>query len=153
MEHAAHPCLPAVRPMVDPLLRLLIAVLFLCGREQVERHGNKTEAVRPSKSQQIEAAQILMGHMVMDPREEFHRLAAVPRKDGIVQHKHFYTARAGQGAEHFRNPDCKQEQETMPVEGRVAEEPIKGVLGNVAVGMLGMQEPEQVLTLNFPHQK
>ena len=36
----------------------------------------------------------------------------------------------------------------MPVEGWVGKEPVEGILGNGAFGMLGMQESEQVLILS-----
>lgn len=147
LEHAAHPRLPAVRPTVNSLPGLLVTVLLLCRREQIECHGNEAEAVCPAEGQQVETAQISMGHMVVDPCEEFHGLASIPGEDGIVQHEHLLAAGAGQGTEYFRDPDCQEEQEAMPVEGRIFEEAVEGILGNGAAVMLCMQEPEQVLPM------
>ena len=133
--------------MVDSLPGLLVTVLLLRRGEQVERHGNEAESVRPAEGQQIETAQILMIYMVVNPCQKLHGLAAVPGKNGIVQHKHLLAAGAGQGTEHFRDPDCQQEQEAVPIEGWISEEAVEGILGNGAVDMVGMQKTEQIVSL------
>lgn len=55
MEQVAHPRLPAVHPMFDPLLDRL-ATILLHREKAIKQHGKKFEAVCPAENQQIEYA-------------------------------------------------------------------------------------------------
>ena len=74
VQHAFHARLVACRPVVDSVLRLLVAVVLVGGREQVESHGDEAESVRPAKRQQVVAADAVADRMVEHAGKELDGL-------------------------------------------------------------------------------
>ena len=154
VQHAFHARLVAHGTMIDSFVRSLAAVLLVWRCEQVERDGDEAEGIRPSERQQIVPADAVSDGMVEDSCQEFDRLAAVARDDGIVQHERMDTPFPCQ----FRddgNDACREKQEKLaPVEGRVVHEAIKRVLaGTSLLGMSGCQVAEQIHVAEGQQQK
>ena len=80
-----------------------------------------------------------MGHMVIDPCQEFHGFTPVPGNDRIIQDQDFNPLWPGQGTENSRYLSGKEQKELLPVERNVVQETIVGILRNRLIFMLGIQ--------------
>ena len=76
-----------------------------------------------------------MKHVVIHLCEEFHGFAAVAPQDRIVEDKHSDPALASKLPQDSRYPNSQKKEELLPIEGRVAEETVIGILGNSMVVM------------------
>ena len=140
--------------MVDPVLRLLVAVVLVRGCEQVESHGDETESVRPAKRQQVVAADAVADRMVEHAGKELDGLAAVARDGRIVQNQRADASLPGQPAHGRCDAHGQEQEETPPVEGSVVHEAIERILAGT--GLLGMgrsQIAEQVQVAERQQEK
>ena len=77
-----------------------------------------------------------MKHMVIHLCEELHGFAAVTPQHRIVEDKHSDPALASKFPQSSRYPNGQEQEELLPIEGRVAEETVIGTLGSSMVVML-----------------
>ena len=66
----------------------------------------------------------------------FHGFTAVAPQHRIVEDKHSDPALAGKLPQGSRYPNGQEQEELLPIKGRVAEKTVIGILGNSMVVML-----------------
>ena len=71
--------------------------------------------------------------MVIHLCEKFHGFTAVAPQHRIVEDKHSDPALASKFPQSSRYPNGQEQEELLPIEGRVAEETVIGTLGSSMV--------------------
>ena len=154
VQHAFHARLVARRPVVDPFIRLLVAIVLVRRREQVESHGDEAEPVRPAKCQQVVAADTVADRMVEHAGKELDGLAAVARDGRVIQNQRTDASFPGQPAQCRCDTHGQEQEEATPVEGCVVHEAIERILAGTGLLSMGRSEiAEQVQVAERQQEK